>query len=705
LFACFLAFFVLVSGGLYYLSQIPLPTPPTLAQTTFVYDANGGVLATFSDENRILVDLKQVPTVVINAVLSTEDRHFFTEGGLNPVSIVRAFISDIRDEGNLQGASTITQQYVKKTYLTSQRTISRKIKEASLAIRLARSESKDTILQDYLNTIYWGRGAYGVDAAAEAYFGKDVTQLDLPEASLLAGLIRQPDTADPAVDPAQARLNQDDTLRAMVRDHQITEAQADAVEATPFSKYVIAPTAPTGIVATVPGDQYFVAEVQQELYNTYGRVLVDSGGLHVTTTLNPTLQSEAYNSIYGPTSPQSLNPAGGDPSGALVSIDDTGAVRALVGGQNYQSTAAGSKVDLALGAQGGGSGRQAGSTFKAFMLAYLIKEGYSVESEFPAPKQVILPHGNANGTPWTVQNFEGDNPPAQISLVEATADSINTVFAQIVADLGANNLDKMAEAMGIPSSELATGGCPCPSQVLGTAAVSPLQMAAGYSTFADGGVYHQPYLISKVTMANGKSLPLPVQPSSQQVLTSSQAALESYVLQQVVLDGTGTLAGGLGTPIAGKTGTTQNAADAWFIGFTPNLTTSVWMGYAAGETPMETCPPGPQTATTVCVGFRGIPNGVQGGTIPAELWHTYMAAALASFPSYGGDFPAPTSFGTTNLAPPGPGTVVIPTTTTTTTTTVPTSTTTTTTPGSSSTTTTSSPTTTVPTSTATTTAK
>ena len=295
---------------------------------------------------------------------------------------------------------------MKQTYLSSQRSISRKIKEAALSIRLARSESKREILQNYLNTIYWGRGAYGVEAASQAYFGKDVSHLGLPEASLLAALIREPESADPARDPDQARANQIDTLKAMVRDKKITQAQANQVRDLPFSSYVIPATTPAPSTAATGGDAYFISAVRQELYAKYGRQVVDGGGLRVTTTLDTTLQSEAYNSIYGQNA-DALNPAAGEPSGALVSIDDNGAVKALVGGQDYHK----STVDLALGTAGGGSGRQAGSTFKAFMLAEVLKEGYSAESTFPAPPEVVLPHGNANGTPWSVTNFEHETVP------------------------------------------------------------------------------------------------------------------------------------------------------------------------------------------------------------------------------------------------------------------------------------------------------
>jgi penicillin-binding protein 1A len=663
LFGIFLVGFALLAGAAYYLSRIPLPSPAPLKQTTFVYDSSGKhVLAAFSQQNRVNVSLKQVPQVVIDAVVSTEDRHFFSEGALNPVSIVRAFVSDIRGSGSLQGASTITQQYVKQTYLTSQRSLSRKIKEAALAIRVARTETKQEILQNYLNTIYWGRGAYGVQAAAQAYFGKDVGQLGLPEASLLAGLIREPETADPARSPVQARTNQRDTLRAMERDKKITAAEAARVEALPFSAYV---TSGSGSTADSSGEGYFISAVRQQLYAKYGRPVVDGGGLRVTTTLDPTLQSSAYNSVYG-VNADSLNPAGGEPSGALVSIDDNGAVKALVGGQNYAT----STVDLALGTAGGGSGRQAGSTFKAFMLAEVIKEGYSVASVFPAPPEVVLPHGNANGTPWSVTNFEHETVQPTMSLIDATALSVNTVYAQVVARIGAANLDAMAEALGIRPSELPGA---YPSQVLGTADVSPLEMAAAYATFADGGVYHAPLLITRVTTADGKVLPLPVVPQSRVVLSADQAAQVSYVLQQVILRGTGGSAGNVGSPVAGKTGTTEHSSDAWFIGYTPNLTTAVWMGYANSEQPM--------------VNFRGL-AGVQGGSVPAQLWHNYMLAALASNPQYVGTFAPVYSLTGQTLTPPAPASLLFPlgmgttttTSTTTTTTTVPATTTATTRP-------------------------
>lgn len=630
----------LAAAGLYELTQVPLPSAHPLAQTSYVYAAEGQVLASFSEQNRTDVALSQVPPITIDAVVSTEDRHFFTEGALNPVSIVRAALSDLRGSGNLQGASTITQQYVKQTYLSEQRTLTRKIKEAGLAIRVSRVLSKDQILQGYLNTIYWGRGAYGIDAAAQTYFGVPASQLDLAESALLAGMIREPDLADPTADPAVAKQNQEDTLRSMVRDHHITAAQAAAAAAIPFSAYVKAPQSASVSSSPAPsGEDYFISAVRQELVAAYGSAQVDGGGLRVYTTLDPTLQAEAYNAMYGP-GPQALDPDGGTAAGAVVSVDDNGEVKALVGGQDYQVSA----VDLALGAQGGGSGRQSGSTFKAVLLAELIKLGYSPASVFPAPPKLEVPGAN-NGQPYTVTNFEGEATNPEMSIVDATADSINTVYVQVADKIGPANLDAMAVSLGIPPSELGDDL----SEVLGTDEVSPLQMAAAYATFADDGIYHTPLLVTRVTDASGRNLPLPVAPVTREVLTPAQDRELTAVLEQVVQRGTGTAAGGIGSEVAGKTGTTDDSANAWFIGYTPNLATAVWMGYPGSYRPMDD--------------YRWdgqVLSSVQGGTIPATIWHDYMAAAIGSEPDYGGDFPPVYYLAGATLSPPPVGQVLYP---------------------------------------------
>lgn len=620
-------FVLLAGGGAAWAYSIPMPKPHPAPQATLVYGDNGQVIGRYSEQFRVNVPLNKVPKVVIDAVVSTEDRHFFSEGAINPVSTARAFFDDLRGSGGLQGGSTITQQYVKQAYLDPKRTIVRKVKEAVIAYRLEQSQSKNKILDEYLNTIYWGRGAYGIQAASQAFFGKDVTQLNLPEAALLAGIIKNPGGADPASDPKLARSYQLGSLKSMVRDHKITQAQADAAAAQPFSSYVLPPSSSGSGPVGKTGTDYFLAAVRSQLYQAYGKETVDGGGLRVYTTLDPTLQSEAYNSVYGK-STNALNPAKGDPSGGAVSLDDQGHVLALVGGQDYAKNS----VDLALGAAGGGTGRQAGSTFKAIMLAALIQEGYSVQSVLPAPPQIVIPNGNGSG-PWKVSNYDGEAPAPKMNLIDATALSVNTVYAQVVQKIGADKLDAMAEALGIPKSVFPH---PYLSQVLGTADVSPLEMAAAFATFASGGTYHSPVFITKVTTASGRPLPVPVKASSHQVLTPAQAVVEDYVLQQVVARGTGVAAGGIGSAVAGKTGTTENSGDAWFIGYTPHITTSLWMGYANSSKSMN--------------GFRGLAS-VTGGTIPAELWHDYMAAAIKSAPQYAGSFPNPTDLSGKNLGP------------------------------------------------------
>ena len=616
--------FALVAGGIYYVAQAPLPKAPTLAQTSFVYDSAGNVLASFdAGQNRVDVSLRQVPQVLIDAVVSTEDRHFFTEGALNPVSTLRALWSDLSG-GNLQGGSTITQQYVKVTYTAAQRTIARKIKEAVIAEKVDRKYTKTQILQDYLNTIYFGRGAYGVEAASKAYFGENVGRLGLAQASLLAGLIHDPEGDDPAHDPTAARQRQAVVLAGMLRDHKVSAAQVRVVETTPMSSYVEGPTVGTGITMNVAnGDQYFIDDVRQQLIARFGPAVVYGGGLRVTTTLDPTLQADAYNAVYRAAG--SLDPAKGDPAGALVSVDDQGNVRAMVGGQNYAT----SQVNLALGKAGGGSGRQAGSTFKAFLLAQLVKEGYSVDSQLPAPPEVVVAHGNSNGSSWVVKNFESESPGKAVSIVDATAQSINTVFAQLVEKIGPAALEQIAIQMGISPSEIGD----YPSLVLGAAAVSPLEMASAYSTFADGGVHSPASVITKVTTANGTPLPWP-HPAAKAVLDAHSAAVVDYTLEQVVQRGTGTAAS-VGVPLAGKTGTTDNSTDAWFIGYTPTLTTAVWMGYPQGSRPLSN--------------FRGY-TSIQGGTIPAQLFEHFMAAVLRGSggpgsPWGGASFPPPGSLG------------------------------------------------------------
>ena len=636
-----------VAGAAYGLSRISLPPAITQQQATNILDANGQLIAVLAgDQNRQPVTISQVPQVVIDAVVATEDHDFYHHHGIDPRSILRAAVADVLGHGNLQGASTLTQEYIKNAYLGQERTFSRKIKEAVLALKLERQLTKNQILERYLNVIYFGRGAYGIQAAAQAYFGVNVGQLTLPQAAFLAGAIRAPDYADPTTEQATARDRRDITLRDMVKYHKITAAQAAAAEAGPViaNPYVptnqqIAPGA-KGI-----GVEYYVADVTQVLIKNLsgGAAEVYGGGLTVRTSLDLNFQRFAYQSVYG-----TLTDATG-PAGALVSLDTSGAIKAMVAGRSY----ADSQVNLATGA--GGTGRQPGSTFKGILLAQMAKDDDSMYSTYPAPAEITLPKAN-NGQDWTVNNFSdedysGSTGTGTLDMIDATKDSVNTVFAQAVTAVGPQRLAQMGDELGLGNPALP----PYASLVLGTVDESVTQMAGAYSAFMDGGTFISPHTILSVKNASGQDI-TPAQAAPRQVLTRDQADVVTYCLRQVVLGGTGTAAG-FGHEVAGKTGTTSNNTDAWFIGYTPQLTTAVWMGYPSGSRPM--------------VNIYGVPQ-VTGGTVPADIFRRFMEKALSGS-SYL-VFDQPKSLGSQLL---GQVAVTIDTSTTTTTSTLPTTSTTT----------------------------
>jgi len=614
----------------YYVAQTPLPKEATQAQTTILTDAAGRDLARLSGaENRVDVNIDQVPPVVINAVVATEDRGFFSHGAVDPAGILRALISDVRGH-QLQGGSTITQQYVKNVFLSPKRTLGRKIREAVLSMKLERRYSKREILQRYLNTIYFGRGAYGVQAAARAYFGADVSKLDLNEAALLAGLIRAPVDADPAHSPARATARRNAALDALVATHHVTSAEAAAARAVPVLSFVkpSAAIADPTVIHREAGTDYFVAYVTAELVRRFGEATALGGGLRVKTTLNLDTQAQAYNSVYGVLS----SPA--DPSGALVAIDPSGSVRAMVGGRDFGV----SNVNLAAGAGGGGTGRQAGSTFKAFLLAEITNEHYSLLSQFAAPAEIVLPHAD-KGADYHVKNFDNESFPNPITLLDATKDSVNTVFAQAAQAIGPSHLVDMAHRLGVQT--------PLPanvSLVLGTSEVSPLEMAGAYSTFMNRGVRMIPQVIEEVDGPDG-TVVTRANPQPTRVLPQSYSDIVTYALQQVVINGTGTGAK-IGRPVAGKTGTTESSSDAWFIGYTPQLTTAVWMGYRDSKQAM--------------LNVHGVKQ-VNGGSLPATIFQRFMRAALAGVRVE--DFASVTNLPGATLNPP-PVTLVTTTTST-----------------------------------------
>ncbi|HVF14812.1 MAG TPA: transglycosylase domain-containing protein [Acidimicrobiales bacterium] len=582
------------AGGAWVLTQVPLPPEAALPQTTIIYDAAGSQLATLhGQENRFPVKIDQIPPIVQSAVIAAEDRKFLKHGGIDPLGILRATWADVRKKGATQGGSTITQQYVKQVYVGTDPTLWRKLREAVIAIKLERKLDKRQILERYLNTVYFGRGAYGIQAASRTWFEKDVGDLGLKEAAYLVGLIRSPSGGDLASDPALAYELRAIVLQAMVETGAITPAQMAEVEAVKLESYVAPRTELDSTVALQGiGAEYYVQYVREQLEATYSEDFVLRQGLRVQTSLDPELQRQAYEAVYG------LLDEPGDPAGSLVAIDADGRVVAMVGGRDWKA----SEVNLAVGDKGGGSGRQGGSTFKPFALAAAVKDGYSLESSFRGPAKIVLPKAD-RGNDWEVTNYE-NIAFGQVNLIDATVESVNTVYAQLVDALGPQKVVDMAKELGI-SSELD----PVASIALGTQNVSVMDMANAFSTLARGGIRYEPQVITEVKM-NDTVLP-DTRPKGVRVLEKTQTDQVNFALEQVVARGSGIGAQVPSTKVKGKTGTTEDFGDAWFVGFTRSLTIAVWMGYPEGQSQQ-------------LLNVHGV-RKVNGGSLPARIFQRFVS--------------------------------------------------------------------------------
>jgi len=571
---------------------------------TFVYAANGSLLGSIpAEKNRQPVALSQMSPWMAKATVAIEDRRFYKHGGVDYKGIVRAAVKDLRAGRVVQGGSTITQQLVRNLYISRQRTFKRKIKEACLAIKLAQNKSKDWILGSYMNAVYYGNHAYGIEAAAQTYFSRRARTLTLDQSALLAGLPQAPSVFDPLHRPLDALERRDEVLRAMLENGALTRRQFASAIADRDLHLV------PGRLYSRIREPYFFSYVRDQLLAEYGANTVRTGGLKVYTTIDPRLQVAARKAIIDTLS------APTDPASALVSIDPaTGAIKAMAA---VTPGTSGNQFNLVAQAK-----RQAGSTFKMFVLAAAVNEGIDPESTYYVSGPFHYqpdPYSPA----WNVSTYD-HTYLGSTSIANATLHSDNTVYAQLTLDVGPKKVAEMAHRLGVRSSLTTKEGAYVPSLGLGAIPVSPLDLASAYATLAAGGIYSKPMAIRKVLLGNGKEDTDAGwgEPLRTRAISPGVAYTVTQILEENMQYGTGTGAYS-GRPAAGKTGTTDNYADGWFCGYTPNLEATVWIGHPRGEVPM--------------LNVHGI--AVSGPTFPATIWKTFMQKAVGR--TYPVDFKVP----------------------------------------------------------------
>jgi penicillin-binding protein 1A len=575
--------------------------PPATAESSKIYAADGSLLTTLhAEENRENVALDDLPRHLHDAVLAIEDARFFEHKGVDVKAVLRAAVTNTAEGDVVEGGSTITQQYVKNTILGPERTFERKIEEALLAVQMERRYTKERILELYLNTIYFGNGAYGVQAAAHEYFGVDASELTLPQSALLAGLIRAPSQTDPYDRPDAATTRRNLVLRRMASLGWVDDAVTDAAREEPLGLAEAADVPRYPAPHLVEKVKRFVLD-DPRFGETPGerQGLLFGGGLRIQTTIDLELQAQAEDAIA-----KVLSDPGRDPDAAVLALEPaTGFVRAMVGGKDFFGGGAQAKVDLATG----GNGRPAGSSFKPLVLAGALEKGVSLDKVYAAPPKISIPLPDG---PWEPQNYEGSGG-GEASLFEATVRSYNTVYAQLIMEVGPQEAVTTAARLGVLSPL-----DPYPSAVLGTNLVRPLDMAAAFATFANRGTRVRPTFVTKITRSDGTIL-YQHRHEQERVLDRRIADQVNGVLQAAVERGTGTRAK-IGRPVAGKTGTGQEWRDAWFVGYTPDLVAAVWTGFAE-EGKRSMVPPTTRIRVT-------------GGSWPAQIWQLFMTAALAEVP-------------------------------------------------------------------------
>lgn len=579
----------------------PLPDPGLgdLGLTTIVYAADGSVLAEWhAEENRLLVTYEQLPPHLLDAVVAIEDERFWQHPGVDLRAVARALAANVAAEDVVQGGSTITQQYLKNVLLTPEVSVDRKLTEAALAVRLEEGLTKEEILERYLNTVYFGNGAYGVGAASASYFGKEVEDLTLGESALLAGMIRAPAATDPYQDRRASLARRRTVLEKLLGLGWIDAGQAAGADR---EKLALRPRSS----AERSRYPYFTEEVKRLLLDdpALGETATDRyhalfrGGLRIYTTVDPTVQEAAEGAVAGVLSEED------GPYGALVAIEPrTGHVKAIVGGRDFYDPGDPS-AQFNLATQGL---RQTGSAFKPFALAAGLEAGLELDEVFRGGRAITIP---TSAGPWKVENYGGSAFP-DLSLLEGTVFSVNVVYAQLTDRIGPERVVEVARAAGI-RSELR----PYHAVSLGAQETSVMDMASAFGTFAAEGVHIDPILVTSIENSAGVNL-YEATPVVTEALDRSVAHTVTAALTEVVKRGTGIQAR-IGRPVAGKTGTSQEHRDAWFVGYTPELAAAVWVGFPEGQ--VEMVPP-------------ATPYTVTGGTWPAQIWAAFASAALSGVP-------------------------------------------------------------------------
>jgi membrane peptidoglycan carboxypeptidase len=586
--------------------DIPDPNAYVNSQSTIIQYANGNEIGRIGAQNRQILPLTQIPLNMRNAVLAAEDRNFYSNRAFSVTGIARALLNNLKSGSlNGEGGSTITQQYAKTAFLSPSRTIQRKIKELVISLKLENSMSKDQIFENYLNTIYFGRGSYGVQTASQQYFNRNVDQLTLSQSAVIASILRSPGYYDPVLSKENAKRLENRfayVIEGMKNEKWITDAQAAKAKLP-----AVMPRTTSGSLSGPKG--YIIDSVQKELTkHGFTEEQMQVGGLVIKTTIVEQAQQSAVDAVtklYPKNAPENLH------IGLVAIRPGTGEIIAMYGGADYvkrQLNDATQSIALA------------GSTFKPFALAAALESGIPLTSMWNGDSPQTF---DDLGKDYVVSNY-GNEGWGQVDLLFATKHSINTIYVPLGQKAGLEKVVDVARRAGIPET---VAMVPSPSVSLGVASPHVIDVANAYATFAAQGIQAKPYLVASVTGPN-KGVLYEGQPQTQEVFSKDVMADVTYALKEVVNGGTGAAALSLGRPAAGKTGTSQSNASAWFSAYTPQLAASVAMFRDSASESLN--------------GIGGL-NSVTGGTFPARIWTSFMKGALKGEPVM--TFPAPANVG------------------------------------------------------------